>query len=324
MNKIIGSFLALALGFSSLISAAVAADTAAFSDVPVTHVNYKAIMDLKSKGVIGGYPDGTFRPDQLVNRVEALKIILGGAKISTVSSLKKAFFNDTDGTQWYVPYLNKVVELNVVAGYPDGSFKPTQTVNLVENLKILILALGEDVSKLDVPANPYGDASKSEWYARYLQYAKNSHLIDADASGNIQPAQGMTRAKLAEIAYRMLYLKDSQIETFPPKVVVPVVPDNNNPNGAYVLTVNIKDMAFNKAVMTVGLGTAVKWLNADSAQHSVVSDGGGSELGSGLLANGDSYVHTFNQVGTFAYHCGVHGAMKGTIIVKPVNQVPTI
>lgn len=318
----------MALAFALLFVGGVVANAAVtqvsgFGDVPVTNVNYKAIMDLKTRGVIGGYPDGTFKPDQVVNRVEALKILLGAAKISTASSLKKAVFSDIDATQWYMPYLNKAVELKIVAGYPDGTFKPTQTVNLVENLKILILALGVDVSKLDVPADPYVDAPKTQWYAQYLQYAKNSHLIDADASNNIFPAQGMTRGKLAEAAYRLLYIQDHQITVYPPQNTTPTVPDNTNPNGAYVLTVSIKNMAFNKSAMTIGLGTTVKWLNADLIQHSVISDSG-TELGSGLLANGDSYTHTFNTLGTFTYHCGVHASMTGTITVKPANQVPTI
>jgi plastocyanin len=314
----------IALTFALLFAGGMIAQAATgFSDVPSTNVNYKAIMDLKAKGVISGYPDGTFKPDQVVNRVEALKIMLGAANVSVVSSSKKAVFSDTDSSQWYAPYLNKAVELKIVAGYPDGTFKPTQTVNLVENLKILILALGVDVSKLDVPANPYADAPKDQWYAQYLQYAKNAHLIDADASGNIQPAQGMTRGKLAEVAYRLLYIKANHIDVYPPQNVTPTVPDNNNPMGAYVLTVSIKDMAFNKSEMTIGLGTEVKWLNNDMVQHSVISNSG-TELGSGLLSNDDSYTHTFNTVGTFSYHCGVHPGMTGTITVKPANQVPTI
>ena len=324
--KLKQNYLALTLALlvlGGLSANAMTMQTSGFGDVPSTHVNYKAIMDLKTKGIISGYPDGTFKPDQVVNRVEALKIILGAAKISSESSSKIAKFSDVDVSQWYGPYLNKAVELAVVAGYPDGTFKPTQTVNLVENLKILINALGVDVSTIEVSSNPYGDAPKDQWYATYLQYAKNAHLIDADASNDIQPAQGMTRGKLSEVAYRLLYIKDNQIDIYPPLNLAPVVPDNNNPNGAYVLSVNIKSMAFNKSAMTIGLGSMVKWTNSDLVTHSVISDSG-TELGSGLLANGESYTHTFNKLGTFTYHCGLHSSMTGTITVKPAIEVPTI
>lgn len=317
------SKLLVVLTMVSLFSSSVFA-ASGFTDVPITHVNYKAIMDLKAKGIIGGYPDGTFKPDQVVNRVEALKIILGAAKITVDNdaAMGLAGFSDVDSGQWYASYLRKALSLGVVQGYPDGTFKPTQTVNLVENLKILMLATKTDLSKIQVLDNPFADASKDQWYAKYLQYAKMSKLVDADDANKIYPAQGMTRAKLAEVAYRLLYLKDNQIDIYPPQNDVTPDENGNNPN-EIVLQVNIKDMSFAPGNMTIGLGSKVRFTNADSMNHSVISDSG-SELGSGVLANGDYYEHVFNKLGTFEYHCGVHPSMKAKIIVKPAIEVPTI
>ena len=58
-----------------------AASTTAFTDVASSHKNFKAITYLQDKGVIEGYSDNTFKPNQKVNRAEALKIILMGSKI---------------------------------------------------------------------------------------------------------------------------------------------------------------------------------------------------------------------------------------------------
>lgn len=305
-----------ALAFALLMMGASGVQAAGFKDVSSTHPNYAAIMDLQTRGVIGGYPDGTFKPDQAVNRVEALKIILEAANIDvpTDAAMGLAGFSDVDASQWYAPYLRKALSLGVVEGYPDATFKPTQTVNLVENLKILINAKGINVMNLDVPSNPYTDAPKDQWYAKYVQFAKNGRLIDADASGKIYPAQGMTRGKLAEVAYRLIYINEKAIDIFPPKV---------EQTDTYVLSVNIKDMAYNKSSMTIGLGSTVRWTNSDSMKHDVTSDSG-LELGSALLSNGDTYTHTFNKVGTYTYHCSLHPGMKGTIIVKPAIEVPTI
>jgi plastocyanin len=77
--------------------------------------------------------------------------------------------------------------------------------------------------------------------------------------------------------------------------------------------VAISGFAFDPPSLTVKVGTTVKWTNQDSAPHTVASDGGDWE--SGQLSQGNSFTRTFDQAGTFAYHCSVHPAMKGTVVV---------
>ena len=91
--------------------------------------------------------------------------------------------------------------------------------------------------------------------------------------------------------------------------------------------IQIKGFAFSQNALAIKIGDSVTWTNADSASHTITSDSG-NELSSGTLAGsgsggyyssqsaGGSYSHTFNQAGTFAYHCGFHSSMKATIIVE--------
>lgn len=46
-----------------------------FSDVPFNHLNAETIDYVQANGIVSGYPDGTFRPDQTINRAEFVKII---------------------------------------------------------------------------------------------------------------------------------------------------------------------------------------------------------------------------------------------------------
>ncbi len=319
------------------VQAVFAATVTNFKDVPVSHPNYTAIMDLKERGLVSGYPDGTFKPDQTVNRVEALKIILGSASLNAnmAEMVDLSKLKDIDTTQWYAKYLSKAYQMGIVQGYPDGTFRPTQTVNLVENLKMLILAWNVDISKITVKGNPYADADQSQWYAKYVQYAKNANLLTPDQANNIFPAQGMTRAKLAEVAYRLIYIKENNLSKFgeAPKDIDEAVvdPDANTTNTdlqadtpeQILLKVQIKGSAFTPATMTVGQGSKVAWINNDSMTHSVVSSSG-SELSSGDLKPGQTFSHVFDKLGTFEYYCAQHPNMKGTIIVKPAIEVPTI
>lgn len=301
------------------MSVALAQTPATFTDVPSTHPNYEAIMGLKEKGIIGGYPDGTFKPEQVVNRVEALKIILLGSDIAVPNATGTGGFTDTEANGWYAKYILKAELLAIVQGYPDGTFKPEQTVNLVENLKMLLLANNIDLSSLQVPTDPYADTPKTEWYAKYVQYAKDHNFIDADPQDKVYPAQGMTRAKLAETMYRLIYMNEHDLDWYPP----PHLRDGGGPEEpAVVMDISIEDFAFKKSSLTVGKGWTVRWTNKDSVVHTVTSDDG--DFDSGSMSEGETFQYTFNEEGTYNYHCTPHPNMKGTIIVKPANQVPTV
>ena len=81
------------------------------------------------------------------------------------------------------------------------------------------------------------------------------------------------------------------------------------------VTVEIKDFAFNPATITIKKGTTVTWTNQDSAPHTVTSESG-NELDSPTLSKGQSYSHTFNEVGTFSYYCTIHPRIKGNVVVE--------
>ena len=78
---------------------------------------------------------------------------------------------------------------------------------------------------------------------------------------------------------------------------------------------DIANFAFSNKELRIKQGDTVIWTNKDDARHTVTSDSG-SELNSELLADEESYSHTFSQKGSFAYHCTPHPNMKATIIVE--------
>ena len=78
--------------------------------------------------------------------------------------------------------------------------------------------------------------------------------------------------------------------------------------------VTIRNNRFDPVDLTVHVGKTVVWYDAGS-RHPVTSDTG--EFNSGNVFAGDTYSHTFNSAGTYAYHCAVHASMTGTIEVAP-------
>jgi len=77
--------------------------------------------------------------------------------------------------------------------------------------------------------------------------------------------------------------------------------------------VNIKGYAFGPDKLRVQKGTTVTWTNEDQAKHTISFDDGTVE--SQLLAQGESFDYTFDEVGTYAYHCRPHPYMKAEIEV---------
>ncbi len=78
--------------------------------------------------------------------------------------------------------------------------------------------------------------------------------------------------------------------------------------------VNISGLAFSPQTLTVAKGTTVTWTNNDSTTHTVTSDSGVWD--SGDLAPGKTFSFTFNQTGTFPYHCKIHTFMTAKVIVQ--------
>ena len=79
--------------------------------------------------------------------------------------------------------------------------------------------------------------------------------------------------------------------------------------------VSISDFAFNPRTITIQKGESIIWTNEDSVKHSIVSDSG-NEIASDSISKGEIYEHTFNNVGTYSYYCGIHPSMKGEVVVE--------
>lgn len=171
----------------------------AFSDVDSDNQYYEAIVYLAKEGVIAGYPDGSFKPNKTVSRVEALKFIFEGIKESVSDG--NLPFPDVSENEWYGKYLYTAFNRGVVNGYPDGTFKPSNTVNKAEFYKILFNGMGVDINPR-VAEKPFEDVERDDWFAPYIAYAKELGITE-DVS-KIRPSQGMTRGEVAYAIYRLM------------------------------------------------------------------------------------------------------------------------
>jgi len=202
INKIIGNLVLFSITFGTTVLPVFAA----FSDVPQSHENYQAIMYLNNKGIIQGYEDGTFKPDQAVNRAEALKIVIFPL-YTDLQDPEISPFPDVEPDSWFAKYVQKAKETGIVSGDGvTGNFEGPRTVNLVEYLKMLLLAYNINLDNYQNPTEVlFNDVQDlTAWFIPYLYYASATNIIHSDNSNNIYPANALTRGEVAEITYRLL------------------------------------------------------------------------------------------------------------------------
>ena len=172
-----------------------------YEDVSETNPYCDAIIYVTDEDIFSGYPDGSFKPYQGINRAETTKVLLKGFGYTIMSSDGTNLgFSDVDRNAWYMPYLRTAQHYGIIKGYPDGTFRPSNTVNRVELLKVFL-----ETADVYVPAcsyQPYNDTPISEWYSKYVCYAKTYDLMDADYNNNFNPAAPMTRGDVAELFLR--------------------------------------------------------------------------------------------------------------------------
>jgi plastocyanin len=77
--------------------------------------------------------------------------------------------------------------------------------------------------------------------------------------------------------------------------------------------VEIKNMAFNPASVTIAAGDTVEWTNTMGMAHTATGDNG--EFDSGSIASGQTFSNVFSTAGTIAYHCEIHPFMTGAVVV---------
>jgi plastocyanin len=79
--------------------------------------------------------------------------------------------------------------------------------------------------------------------------------------------------------------------------------------------VSIVEYAFSPTPLTVAVGDTVTWTNEDGFDHTSTADEG-DLWDSGPIAPGSTHEFTFDEAGTYAYHCDIHNFMKGEIVVE--------
>ena len=122
--------------------------TGFFPDVPDNNTFKETIYALAGDGVVKGFPDGLFRPEQNVTRGELAKFVVNGFGISTTSPIPESgYFSDVPQNYIFSPYINSLASMGIISGFEDGNFRPEQNVTRGQLAKFIAKAGNYDPNK---------------------------------------------------------------------------------------------------------------------------------------------------------------------------------
>ena len=150
-------------------------DVNSYSDVEVGDWYNTAVSTMSALGIIKGYPDGTFKPNNFITRAEFAAI---AARFDDHVSTGAVTFNDIKG-HWAEEEVCRAAELGWVTGYPDGSFRPDQFITRAEAMTLINRVLVRNPETVDdlLDNMPIwkDNADPNRWYFIAVQEASISH-----------------------------------------------------------------------------------------------------------------------------------------------------
>ncbi|MWC26895.1 carbohydrate binding domain-containing protein [Paenibacillus sp. MMS18-CY102] len=266
-NQIIAivlSFLIIS-GYLPLEGAAAAAQPSANDDLQ-GHWAADEVHKWAEEGFISGFTDGTFRPNQGVTRAELTKLINA---LFGFTDQAAASFNDIANDAWYKDQVAIAKEAGYISGYPDGSFKPNETVTRQEVAK-MAAALFPLPTAADNTLSVYKDQSSISGFAKSaMANMVGGGFLKGFTDGTIRPAQPITRAEAVVLLDRLAGDVEHEAGT---------VKDINAKGNMLVTTQDVKlvkPQIGGNLILTAGIGEGDSHIEGGSVAGAVYVNGGG-------------------------------------------------
>ncbi len=224
--------LATAYGAGLLKVYEVATKPVPFTDVQEADWFAGYVRYMLLQGVIQGFQDGTFRPNNTATRAEALQMAYKGAGEDISPIPPDPGFADVHPADWFYRLVADAKAKSFVTGVPCGSqqcFNPNEAVSRAEAAKLVSILLKVDINHLNHVTNstpiPFSDVQTSNWFYLYVYWLTSSKLengfndlglpsgetlLCGYSDGKFHPEWLVTRAEMAKLLTNtMLYCRAS-------------------------------------------------------------------------------------------------------------------
>lgn len=167
-------------------------------DKNITKIDYKvtknAVEEVKAIAYIKGYPDGTFKPQANVTRAEAAQmfatLLNGGTNFGTSQATK---FSDASD-DWYSKAVNYVVGKGLISGYPNGTFKPNDSITRAEFAQMI----SGYIKNEKAGSSDFQDV-KDHWAKDAIDKLYGNKNVTGYPDGSFKPNAKITRAEAVTI-----------------------------------------------------------------------------------------------------------------------------
>ncbi|MEI2398727.1 Ig-like domain-containing protein [Paenibacillus phytohabitans] len=144
----------------------------AYTDLAAGHWATNAINLVSSSGIMKGYADGSFKPNQTITRAEMATIL---SRLVTNGQGNAVSFSDIAG-HWAQAAVETTAKAGMITGYEDGTFRPNQTLTRAEAVTIVNRALG--ITPLTSAAPQWSDVPAQYWAFSNIQAASVDHTAE--------------------------------------------------------------------------------------------------------------------------------------------------
>ncbi|GLC88994.1 S-layer homology domain-containing protein [Lysinibacillus piscis] len=163
-----------------------------FSDVGENHAHFKGISTLQAAGIINGFPDGTFKPSQDVTRGQAAKMIVGAFQLTTTDA-QNMNFKDVNKSNQYYKAIATLVNLGVVQGYEDNTFRPDDTITRGQMAMMVAQATGLTAQG----KSPFADVPQDSPFANAVTALHEAGIAKGISATEFGVGKNVTRGQLA-------------------------------------------------------------------------------------------------------------------------------
>lgn len=180
------------------------AQTTSFKDVPSSYTFYEEIQYLVDLEIITGFEDGTFKPNQAVTRAQAA-IMLGRAS-GLNGEQKTTIFSDVPASSVASGYIQEAFEWDIILGYPDGTFRPNESVTRGQ-MAILLSRTFDLEWLLEMEENTESNVSFKDVSVASAAYPYISQLVNAGITygyedNTFKPNEAVTRGQFSAFMSR--------------------------------------------------------------------------------------------------------------------------
>jgi hypothetical protein len=205
-----GTALAMTLGMSTIALAPIVAVAPAqaqinFTDVSGDHWANDFIQELSGRGIVKGFPDGSFKPNAEVTRAQFASMLSGAFNMGQVRSMVN--FSDVNRSFWGYNGIQMAYTQGFMSGYPAGDFRPNERIPRAQALVSLSNGLRyAPTASVDSTLGIFNDAGSVPGYARSGVAAATEKRITVNYPdvAQLNPNRTMTRAEAVAFIYQAL------------------------------------------------------------------------------------------------------------------------